>query len=111
MPREEKPRTAENGEATHEGSDRAKKIHPIIIYPYNHPSNTRHLEALYDGLIKNLNEPDYSRPITVLSGDTRYRCDTWSELTTEDQKRRQTSFRDFERKFIQEYSRPVHAWI
>lgn len=86
-----------------------KKIHPIIIYPYTHPRDTRGLVALYEGLIKPLEagsaESKYLKPITVLSGDTSYRILEWQD----DEKRKQT-YKRFQEDYVDKYSEAIHAW-
>lgn len=52
-----------------------KMIHPIIIYPYGHPKDTKDLVALYEGLIRKLkaNTGKYCEPVTVLNRQTHHR--------------------------------------
>lgn len=84
-----------------------KKIHPIVIYPYTHPKDERHLRALYDGLVRRLAEnPDlYSRPITVLSADTSCRILEWG-----DDQARKDFFTAFQTDYVEKYSTAIHAW-
>jgi hypothetical protein len=51
---------------------REGRIHPVIIYPYQHPADLKDLEHLY-GLIARLNQDPgtYARPITVIDQKTR----------------------------------------
>jgi hypothetical protein len=86
----------------------AKRIHPIVIYPYSHPTDTCHLEVLYGGLIKDMKEPKYARPITVLSGDTRYRFGPWADQG--EFKARCESFQNFLQEYVEKYSTAIHAW-
>lgn len=52
-----------------------KKIHPIIIYPFGHPSDTRHLRALFENLTEWLeNDSRFSKPITVVNRQTLYKA-------------------------------------
>lgn len=52
----------------------AKLIHPIIMYPYTHPSDVSDLRALYTKLIASLdaNKDAYARPLTVMNRQTYY---------------------------------------
>jgi hypothetical protein len=49
------------------------KIHPVVIYPFKHPSNYEDLDALYQ-LIARLDDDRarYARPITVMDRKTYY---------------------------------------
>lgn len=53
----------------------SRKVHPIVIYPFVHPRDTRHLEVLYGDLMKRVSQtPDrYARPVTVLNQQTYHR--------------------------------------
>jgi hypothetical protein len=54
----------------------AGKIHPIVIYPFRHPSGYSDLQALYQ-LVRQLGAQTdrYARPITVLDRKTHYSMD------------------------------------
>jgi hypothetical protein len=63
-------------EATFVGVDRklsqtARRIHPIVIYPFTHPKSTDHLRALYEVLAKLCtSDARFLRPLTVLNRQT-----------------------------------------
>jgi len=80
----------------------SKKIHPIIIYPFNQPSEHRHLEALYGDLARRLGEqPEkYIRPITVVNRQTFHRNVDKVE----------TGYDDFRANYVEEYSNVVDTW-
>ncbi|HWX18869.1 MAG TPA: hypothetical protein VN578_03075 [Candidatus Binatia bacterium] len=47
------------------------KIHPVIIYPFKHPSEYTDLQALYQLVARLAAEPErYSRPLTVMDRKT-----------------------------------------
>jgi hypothetical protein len=52
-----------------------RKIHPIVMYPFAQPRDTRNLVALYDNLVQRLaaNADKYTRPRTVLNRQTYHR--------------------------------------
>src|SRR4051812_46170095 len=97
-----------------------KFIHPLIMYPFNQPSDYRNLEALYTGLVKQLaqnnsdfskglaaNRAAYATPITILNQQTfhnnaRFRFDeqrTWN-----------TAFKSFIQGYVEKYSKIVPVW-
>ena len=84
-----------------------KKIHPIIIYPFSHPRNTKDIKALYENLIAKLNaEPNrYARPITVLNRQTYYTNTLWKY-----EKGLNKAFKDFLEKTIKPHSDILNAW-
>ena len=79
-----------------------RKIHPVIIYPFSHPSDLRNLEALYGDLIKKLsyNTAKYARPLTVVNRQTFYRNTNKPNNT----------FDQFLKDYVVNYSEPVHTW-
>jgi hypothetical protein len=78
----------------------SRKIHPIIIYPFLQPRDTRNLAALYDKLVQRLTQnPDkYMRPLTVLNRQTHYRNKPSPE------------FQEFIEGRVQKYSEIVDTW-
>lgn len=80
-----------------------RMVHPIIMYPYNHPRETMHLESLYNNLIKQLNDDteNYSKPITVLSADSSRRIR---------QGPRSNDFISFLDKFVSPVSQIIEVW-
>jgi len=84
-----------------------KKIHPIIIYPFAHPSDTKHVKALYEGLVAPLAADceRYSRPITVMNRQTHYINTLWKYNPK--LKGEFTAFRD---DCVARYSKIIDAW-
>jgi len=81
-----------------------RKIHPIIIYPFSHPTDERHLRKLY-GAIENWlkgNNHNYRRPVTVLNRQTCRRA-------IEDPKKR-ASFEAVMEKIVRPVSDVVATW-
>jgi hypothetical protein len=77
-----------------------RKIHPIVIYPFVHPRDLRHIEALYGDLIKRTagNPSRYAKPLTVLNRQTFHR------------NFRNESFRTFLSNYVAAYSTVVDSW-
>ena len=77
-----------------------RKIHPIIIYPYHQPRETRHLEELYRKLIRRVagDSSRYTKPITVVNQQTFHR-------NVDNQ-----SFRTFLKDCVQPYSDLLQTW-
>lgn len=88
------------GASIEQSAPGGRKIHPIVIYPYNQPRDLRHLEALYGDLIKRVsaNNSHYARPITVINRQTFHRN---SE---------NTNFKEFIDNYVQSYSTVLHTW-
>lgn len=78
----------------------ARRIHPIITYPFSHPRNLRHLEALYSDLVKRIHENEslYAKPVTIVNRQTFYR------------NLKNDGFRDFLRDYVERYSTVLHTW-
>jgi hypothetical protein len=76
-----------------------RKIWPIIIYPFNHPVNTNHLEKMMDMIIHECeNKKMYENPTVVLNKQTRYRVE--SKLgKTEKEKKEKESFNTLINKY------------
>jgi hypothetical protein len=85
----------------------AKKIHPIIIYPFTQPDDYSHLTFLYENLIKKLNKDDtkYVRPITVINRQTHYNN---AKYMFNHVKRKK--FIEFRKETIENYSDILDAW-
>jgi hypothetical protein len=81
-------------------STAARKIHPIVIYPYAHPRESRHLEELYGKLIKRIAaRPDkYARPLTVVNQQTYHRSSD------------NPGFRKLMREYVEPHSDILPAW-
>lgn len=77
-----------------------RMIHPVIMYPFTHPKDLKHLAALYNDLIRRLNEndDDYCRPVTVVNQQTYHRNRTNPE------------FADFLENTVRAHSEVIHAW-
>jgi hypothetical protein len=82
-------------------------IHPIIIYPYKHPRETRHLQRLYEWLeeLQKNSQDKYCRPLTVISGDTEYTNTEWTEDNA-----RKKEYEAFSKGTIQANSEIIVAW-
>lgn len=75
------------------------KIHPVVIYPVVHPSDTTDLEELYRLMEKLAQTPDiYERPITVMDRKTFY-ADEWNK-----------QFTTFRNDVVAKYSTVLDAW-
>lgn len=90
--------TSEHGRKN--STEGLRKIHPIIIYPFVQPRESRHLEALYGDLIKRVaeNASRYARPLTVLNRQTFHRNP------------RKGTFRTFMKDYVEKYSSILHSW-
>ena len=75
------------------------RIHPIVIYPFQHPQTTQHLNALYLFLDETVRTAGgrYARPLTVVNRQTYHRS---SSLPTFQQVY----------KMVREYSDVHDAW-
>jgi len=75
------------------------KIHPVVIYPVVHPSDTTDLEELYRLMEKLAQTPEvYERPITVMDRKTFY-ADEWN-----------TQFTNFRNDVVAKHSTVLDAW-
>ena len=83
-----------------------KTIHPIIIYPFTHPRDPKHVRALYENLIVSLaGNKRYAKPITVVNRQTHYTNTLWKY----DQKLN-ADFRAFRNDPLLKYSQVIDAW-
>jgi hypothetical protein len=75
------------------------KIHPVIVYPFLHPSDHVDLEELYR-LVAELDadRETYARPITVMDRKT-FDAAGWNK-----------SFVDFRNKVVGQHSQIIEAW-
>ncbi|MGD8909597.1 MAG: hypothetical protein PVI92_09625 [Chromatiales bacterium] len=74
-------------------------VRPIVIYPFRHPENTKHLNALYWSLDQKCKaDPRYDAPTTVINRQTFYRS------------RNNKSFTDIYQSVKQQSSSIVDAW-
>jgi hypothetical protein len=75
------------------------KVHPVIVYPFRHPSDYSDLEALYE-LIARLDDDRsaYARPITVLDRKTHYAMEA------------DKAFHNFRKQTIAKHSDVLDAW-
>lgn len=96
-----------NNRVPEEVGTRQKKIHPIIIYPFSHPRDIKHVKALYGTLVAKLaGDPDrYARPITVLNRQTHYANTRWKYDPTVNQE-----FMRFREEYLEKYSTVIDSW-
>ena len=82
------------------------KIHPIIIYPYKHPKDIKHLQRLYEWLkkLQHKEQNKYNRPITVISGDTEYSNTEWAVGDA-----RKKEYQQFQ-NYIEAHSKRIVSW-
>jgi len=75
-------------------------IHPIIIYPYNHPKDIKHITALYESLIAKLaaDTQKYCKPVTVLNSQTYIRNQF------------NKGFDSFKKNTVEAYSQVLTTW-
>ena len=83
-----------------ESAPPARKIHPIIIYPFSQPRDLRHLKVLYTDLVKRVCDQDsrYARPVTVVNRQTFHRNSSNS------------TFASFQTDYVEKYSDVLHTW-
>jgi len=89
------------------------RIHPIVIYPFVHPSNLTDIQALYDDLIKVLAEDSekYARPLTVMTRQTYYNTAVLMKNVPPDQwQQRKDRFLAFLENTVKEYSDLRQVW-
>ena len=81
------------------GAPAAPKIHPVIIYPFVHASDTTDIAELYK-LVAELdaNKTAYARPITVMDRKTYYASE-WNP-----------EFLEFRTKVIAKHSQIIDGW-
>ena len=86
-----------NGEAARHAT--GVRIHPVIIYPFRHPSDYSDLRALY-GLVARLDSDKrrYARPITVMDRKTFYAMSGDKD------------FLEFRQKTVERHSDVLDAW-
>lgn len=97
-------RARQRGQSGVQGSASAKaigrKIHPIVIYPYQQPRETRHLEELYRKLIRRVAREDskYAKPLTVVNQQTYHR------------NIENAGFRTFLKEYVEPWSTVKQTW-
>ena len=91
---------AQNRVADQHAATTGRKIHPIVIYPYSHPRDPRHLEELYGKLLRGIasNPGKYAKPLTVVNQQTYHRN---SE---------NPAFRKLLTDYVEPYSDILQAW-
>jgi hypothetical protein len=78
---------------------KSRQIHPIIVYPFVQPRDSRHLEALYDGLLWKLTGSSrYATPITVINRQTYHRNS------------RNTVFAGLIKNCVEKHTQVIHTW-
>lgn len=90
-----------------------KIIRPIVIYPFSHPKDTRHLEKLYSTLIREISEDEtgkYAKPVTVINRQTHYR--TKEMHIREGNKTQQIieSYDNIRTELVEKYSSVIDSW-
>jgi hypothetical protein len=85
-----------------QSANAAKRIHPVIIYPFSQPRDLRHLEALYTQLVAKLDADThrYARPITVLNRQTFHR----------NKEQNNQLFLKFLKDHVECHTTVLHAW-
>jgi hypothetical protein len=84
----------EPGNPTHQ-----PQIHPVVIYPFNQPSDYSDLEELYAMVARlDADKKSYARPITVLDRKTHYAAEA------------SQSYRSFRKDMMSKYSDVLDAW-
>lgn len=59
----------------------AKQIHPIVIYPFVNPVDTRHLRKLYEAIAEWIKQDQrYCRPITIMNQQTYHHAKTEQQM-------------------------------
>jgi hypothetical protein len=87
------------------------KIHPIIMYPFSHPKDMIHIRALYEKLVRDLDQKakdensKYMRPITVMNRQTYYNNAQWTFDIEHNQ-----CFKDFYENEVKVHSEIIDAW-
>lgn len=84
-------------------------IYPVIMYPFSHPKNTRHVERLYK-FIGSLDSNKYARALTVLNRQTLDRIKLNSSLSREEQETVSRKFDQFVKNTISPVSDIHEVW-
>lgn len=86
-----------------------RRVYPIVIYPFTHPRDLSHLEALYE-FLSGLDNDVYCRPLTVVNRQTIDNVIRNPDLNKDKQERAAQSFHDFFRKSVEPVSDVHEAW-
>lgn len=86
-----------------------RRIYPIIIYPFNHPSNLDHLKKLYD-FVADLDPKKYFKPITIINRQTIDNVYRNNSLTEEENNERKAAFDGFMSNVVESVSEVHKAW-
>ncbi|MGA1237766.1 MAG: hypothetical protein ACO34E_12980 [Limisphaerales bacterium] len=95
------PTVAPNGKqaASPSRPSRKRRVHPIIIYPYQQPRSYDNLQHLYDLVAKLKDNPaTYATPVTVV------------DCKTLESNQGHKAFNTFHQQTVQQCSHVIHAW-
>jgi hypothetical protein len=88
-----------------------RRIHPIVIYPFRHPKDVRHLESLYRRLseLRDIDPDKYFKPITVLNRQTIDRV-TNTQMSQSQIEKAKAQFDSFLRDSLKPNSEIIPSW-
>jgi hypothetical protein len=86
-----------------------RRIYPIVVYPFTHPRDLSHLEALYK-FLSELDQEIYCKPLTVLNRQTIDNVIRNPELNREKQEAVTRAFYEFIDRTVEPISEVHKEW-